>query len=351
MKFFLILLVTVFLFSAIHAQIDRDPQPAADPPGLRISTSRLFGKLVDNKTGKAIEAASVQLYQVKKDSLVGGMLTKSNGDFSFEDVEAGDSLKIVITAIGYDSLEQIIEVKADNRSRKFEKDLGNIALKTKTQELGNVTVVSNRPALELGIDRKVYNVSKSLVSTGSTGIDVIRNIPSVSVDIDGNITLRNSPPQIFIDGRPTILTLDQIPADNIEKVELITNPSAKFDAASAGGIINIVLKKNKRVGLNGILTASAGAPKVAGGNLNLNLRQGKFNFFLTGAFNQFGGKAKTETNRENKSDGIVDDYFNQVSSNDRLRRFQSIRFGADYFIDNRNTHDHYAGFWKRKFYK
>ena len=337
MKFFLILVVTVFLVPAIHAQIDRDQQPTADAPGMRINSSRLYGKLVDNKTGKGIEAASVQLYQAGSDSLVGGMLTKANGDFSFEDLEAGDSLKIVITAIGYDSLEQNIELNTGNRSMKFEKDLGNIVLKPRAQELGNVTVISNRPALELGIDRKVYNVAKSLVSTGSTGIDVIRNIPSVSVDIDGNITLRNSPPQIFIDGRPTILTLDQIPAENIEKVELITNPSAKFDAASAGGIINIVLKKNKRVGLNGILSASAGAPRVAGGNLNLNLRQGKFNFFLTGAFNQFGGKAKTETNRINKSNGTVEDYFNQMSSNDRLRRFQSIRFGADYFIDNRNT--------------
>ncbi|HZI53253.1 MAG TPA: outer membrane beta-barrel protein, partial [Chitinophagaceae bacterium] len=337
MKFYLFLVVTVFLVPGIHAQIDRDQQPTADAPGMRINSSRLYGKLVDNKTGKGIEAASVQLYQAGSDSMVGGMLTKANGDFSFEDLEAGDSLRIVITAIGYDSLEQNIELNTGNRSMMFEKDLGNIVLKPRAQELGNVTVISNRPALELGIDRKVYNVAKSLVSTGSTGIDVIRNIPSVSVDIDGNITLRNSPPQIFIDGRPTILTLDQIPAENIEKVELITNPSAKFDAASAGGIINIVLKKNKRVGLNGILSASAGAPRVAGGNLNLNLRQGKFNFFLTGAFNQFGGKAKTETNRINKSNGTVEDYFNQISSNDRLRRFQSIRFGADYFVDNRNT--------------
>ena len=166
-----------------------------------------------------------------------------------EDLEAGENLKIIITAIGYDSLEQTIELNAGNRSMKFEKDLGNIVLKPRAQELGNVTVISNRPALELGIDRKVYNVAKSLVSTGGTAIDVMKNIPSVSVDIEGNITLRNSPPQIFIDGRPTILTLHQIPAENIEKVELITNPSAKFDAASSGGIINMVFKKNKRMGL------------------------------------------------------------------------------------------------------
>ena len=118
----------------------------------------------------------------------------------------------------------------------------------------------------------------------------------MKVDIDGNVQLRNTSPQIFVDGRPTILTLDQIPADNIEKVELITNPSAKYDAASSGGIINVVLKKNKRVGLNGIISASVGTPKIINGNLNLNLRQGKFNFFLSGGYNQSGGKAKGETN-------------------------------------------------------
>ncbi len=337
MRFFLIFPVFVSLCLDMHAQVERDQPPTAETPGLRINSSRLFGKLVDNKTGKGIEAASVQLYLDQSDSLIAGMLTKPNGDFSFEDIKGADSLRIVISAIGYEPVEQTIEFSRSGRSANFERDLGNIALSAKAKELGNVTVVSNRPALELGIDRKVYNVSKSLVSTGSTGIDVIRNIPSVSVDIDGNVTLRNSPPQIFIDGRPTILTLDQIPAENIEKVELITNPSAKFDAASAGGIINIVLKKNKRVGLNGILSASAGAPRVAGGNLNLNLREGKFNVFLTGAYNQFGGKAKTTANRINKSHGVVEDYFNQYTTNDRLRRFRSIRFGTDYFLDNRNT--------------
>jgi outer membrane receptor protein involved in Fe transport len=105
--------------------------------------------------------------------------------------------------------------------------------------LGSVTVVGQRAALQMGIDRKVFNVDKSITSTGGTAVDVMRNIPSVSVDVEGNVQLRNSSPQIFVDGRPTILTLDQIAADDIERIELITNPSAKFDAASSGGIINV----------------------------------------------------------------------------------------------------------------
>ncbi len=112
--------------------------------------------------------------------------------------------------------------------------------------------------------------------------------------------LRNNSPQIFVDGRPTILTFDQIPADNIERVELITNPSAKFDAASTGGIINVVLKKNKKLGLNGLVSAGIGSPHIYNGNLALNLRQGKFNFFVNGNYNQSGGRPKSETYRTNK---------------------------------------------------
>jgi hypothetical protein len=165
----------------------------------------------------------------------------------------------------------------------------------------------------------------------------MKNIPSVSVDIEGNVQLRNSAPQIYVDGRPTILTLDQIPADHIDKVELITNPSAKFDAATSGGIINVVLKKNKRVGLNGVATISGGTPELFSANLNLNLRQGKFNFFASAGHNQSGGIARGQTLRQNKKGGVVTDYFNQYSANERDRNFNSGRFGTDIFINNRNT--------------
>lgn len=339
MKFFFVLLFLNLFFIATHAQIDREHQPASEIPGFQVKSNRLYGKLIDQKTGKPIEAASVQLFLADKDSIVTGMLSKPNGDFSFSDIPAGQKLKVVISAIGYEPLEQIIETSSAEQGRdaKSDKDLGNIELEENVQVLGGVTVVSNKPVLELGVDRKVYNVAKSLTSTGGTAIDVMKNIPSVKVDIDGNVQLRNTSPQIFVDGRPTILTLDQIPADNIEKVELITNPSAKYDAASSGGIINVVLKKNKRVGLNGVATAAVGTPRIVNGNLNLNLRQGKFNIFLSGGYNQSGGKAKGETMRQNKSNGIITDYFNQNTVNNRLRRFKSIRFGTDYFIDNRNT--------------
>jgi Outer membrane receptor proteins, mostly Fe transport len=309
-------------------------------------TGKLYGKIVDAKTNKGIEAASVQLFKISDNSLAGGMLTKPNGDFDILNISTTDSFRLEVSAIGYAMQEMVI---AFDKKGAAEKDLGNIKMQADAKYLGSVTVVAQKPALQMGIDRKVFDVQKSLVSTGGTGIDVMRNIPSVSVDVDGNVLLRNSSPQIFVDGRPTILTLDQIPADNIERVELITNPSARFDAASMGGIINVVLKKNRKLGLNGIVSAGIGTPRIGNGNMALNWRQGKVNFFVSGSYNQSGGRTKSETYRTNKDNGIATDYFNQFTETDRLRRFGSIRFGADYFMDNRNTLSISQNFVKGRF--
>jgi outer membrane receptor protein involved in Fe transport len=339
MRSFTFLILGIVSIISAHAQTDPEPQRIPEIGGLQIKVSRLYGKLVDPKTGKGVEAASVQLYIAGTDSLVDGMLTPANGDFRFLNPPAADSFRVVVSAIGYETWSQTISTATlkNNGSGAFEKDLGNINLLAQVKQLENVTVTGSRPALEMGIDRRVFNVAKSLTATGGTAVDVMKNIPSVTVDIEGNVQLRSSTPQIFVDGRPTILTLDQIPADNIEKVELITNPSAKYDAASSGGIINVVLKKNKRTGLNGIATVAVGSPKVFNSNLNLNIRQGKVNFFVIGSYNQGGGKNKGETERENKINGQTKDYFNQVTHNERMRRFRSLRFGIDYFLDNRNT--------------
>src|SRR5262249_53192933 len=161
----------------------------------------------------------------------------------------------------------------------------NIKLTVDEKLLSNVTVNSSKPLVQLAIDRKIYNVDKDISVAGGTAVDVMKNVPSVSVDIDGNVTLRNASPQIYVDGRPTTLTLDQIPADQIQSVEVITNPSAKFDASGGtAGILNIVLKKNRRAGYSGNLRA--GIDKRAKVNVggDINIKQGKVNFFANGNF-------------------------------------------------------------------
>ena len=262
-------------------------------------TVEFTGIITDSITNKALAGATITftydnpkitsdnpgLY-VKKNSI-----STNSGKFDIN-LPVVNKFSLTVSAIGYETLFKEIFLTDSSTSDKktILKNFGAVKLKQNSNTLSNVVVTATvAPAMQFGIDRKIFNVEKNITSQGGTAVDVMKNIPSLSVDVDGNVQMRNSTPQILIDGRPTILTLDQIPADDIERVELITNPSAKFDASSAGGIINIVMKKNKRVGFNGIASVGAGSPSVLTGNINLNLREKKFNFFASGNYNKSGG--------------------------------------------------------------
>jgi outer membrane receptor protein involved in Fe transport len=189
----------------------------------------------------------------------------------------------------------------------------------------------------MGIDRKIFNVEKNLTSVGGTAVDVMKSVPSVNVDIDGNVTLRNASPQIFVDGRPTTMTLDQIPADAIATVEIITNPSAKFDASGGGsGILNIVLKKNRKAGYNGNVRASIdrrGMPSLGG---DINVKQQKVNFF---ASTQAGIRKSITTANTTRTtfDNTAIAHFTQNNKPVNKGFFSFARMGMDYLMDNRNT--------------
>jgi outer membrane receptor protein involved in Fe transport len=312
-----------------------------------------YGKIVDAKTNKGLDGTSVQLVMTifdsvthtRRDSVVRGAITPSNGEFSFENLHVFGNYRLKITAIGFKPVDQKVafdlkdaqSFDPDQRLGAIDKDLGNIKLEQDTQNLQQVTVTAEKPLIQLGIDRKVYNVEKDISASGGTAVDIMKNIPSLAVDIDGNVTLRNATPTIFVDGRPTTLTLDQIPADEIESVEIITNPGAKFDASGGvSGILNIVMKKNRKPGYNGAIRA--GVDKRGGYNIggNLNVKEGKFNFFLSGNYNH----------RKTISPGTTDrltfisnpEYqLHQVDSSVGNSHFVFARFGLDYFMDNRNT--------------
>lgn len=349
MKYIYLFFVSfLFILSDSYAQIDREPLPSGDADILQVNSgSRVYGKVVDIQTNKSVEAASVQLFakinsignSAFKDSLIAAMLTKPNGEFSFEKVSTFGNLELVISAVGYGEYKKdfVFAPGSVDSAAAVTKDLGNVVLSRAHERLEAVTIVADRPALRLGIDKKIFDVDKSLTSKGGTAVDLMKNIPSISVDVDGNVEMRNSAPTIFVDGRPTILTLDQIPSDNIDRIELITNPSAKYDASSSGGIINIILKKNKRNGFNGLVSLSGGTPGIFSSNANLNLRQGKLNFFLSGNYNNSENESNGKSFRQNKVDGVTENYFDQYSISDRKREFTSLRFGLDYFVDNRNT--------------
>ncbi|MCZ2395417.1 MAG: TonB-dependent receptor [Chitinophagales bacterium] len=335
--------ILTFSFLNLQAQIDREPLPDPDNSTIKVSTGKtLIGKVIELGTNKPIEAATVQLFAVKgpegasADSLISVVLTKANGDFRFEHI-GFDSVRVVVSSVGF-SPATIASVFAPGNDQSTQRqDIGNVILPREAQQLQAVVVTAATPRMKLGIDKKVFDVAQSLTSKGGTAEDVLKTIPSVSVDIDGNVQLRSGTPIIYVDGRPTILTLDQIPSDNIDKIELITNPSAKFDASSGSGIINVILKKDKRRGMNGIVSLSGGTPQLFRGNANLNLRQGKLNFFVSGGYNTSESKSKGTSDRINKVNGVVNNYFNQQSVNERERNFKSVRGGMDFFMDNRNT--------------
>jgi outer membrane receptor protein involved in Fe transport len=317
-------------------------------------TGRFYGKVVD-ASNKGIEAASVTLVTTRMDTatkkpkevIVGGMLTSNSGDFSIEGVPLFGKYKIKITGIGYKEHDQPVAFEMPNRNAvgndpsamlgALDKDLGNIKLEIDAQVLGNVTVTASKPMLQMSIDRKIFNVEKNLTSTGGTAVDVMKNVPSVNVDIDGNVTLRNAPPQIFVDGRPTNLSLEQIPADAIESVEIITNPSAKFDASGGtAGILNIVMKKNKRVGYSGSVRANVDSRLKFGLGTDINIRQNKVNIFGSVNFNQRKSISNGITTRTTTL-GNNTYYTTQVDETTQEFNFGFARGGFDYFIDNRNT--------------
>lgn len=319
--------------------------------GQNMNMGHFYGKVVDANTNKPLEAASLQLTQSKMDTatkkrrevVVAAMLTDKKGEFSIDNLPIMGNFQLLITAIGFASYDQKISFNLNmggDRSQMMnaiDKDLGNIKMTPDPKQLEGVVVTGAKNMLQMNIDRKVFNVDKSLTSVGGTAVDVMKNVPSVNVDIDGNVTLRNAPPQIFIDGRPTTLTLDQIPADEIESVEIITNPSAKFDASGGGsGILNIVLKKNRKAGYNGNVRANLDSRLSHGFGADVNIKQGKINFFANGMYMKRKSVSTQSTTRTDYINGARA-ILSQSSEPNSEGHFAFGRAGFDYLPDNRNT--------------
>lgn len=332
------------------------PGGGANRGGQSMNLGQFYGKVIESTNNKPLEAVSVLLIQNKfdsatkkrKDVVVAGMLTDKKGEFSLENLNIMAQYKLQITAIGFKPYEAKVAFQLNMAGAKngdmssmlsnVVKDLGNLTLTPDAQQLATVNVSSSKALLEMKIDRKVFNVEKNLTSVGGTAVDVMKNVPSVNVDIDGNVTLRNAAPQIFIDGRPTTLTLEQIPADEIASVEIITNPSAKFDASGGGaGILNIVMKKNRKAGYNGNINASIDSRGKPGFGGDINVKQNKINFFARARVNTRKSIGISNSERTNYLNNDTISIFDQHSNPLNKGYFGFGRAGFDYFIDNRNT--------------
>lgn len=297
---------------------------------------RVYGTLIDAKTKKPVEFASVTVLWWNKDSLIGGALANGNGEFNVENLPPMGSFRLRATQIGYKTFETKIFIKIPD---KLEQDLGNIPLELDEKLLNEVEVTAEKNTVVMSIDKRTYNVDKDLSTRGGTAVDVMKNVPGVTVDAEGNAQLRNQSPIIFVDGRPTTMSLQQIPADQIDRIEIITNPSVKYDASATGGILNIILKKNLKPGYNGMAMAYVGTGDRYGGMLNLNVKEGKWNFSATYHYNQAINQPKGYTKKINKdsASGRELSYYNSENKTHSKNMFNFGKLGVDYSINNRNT--------------
>lgn len=335
MKKFLYLF-TVFFFTTLFIEAQGPPAGNKDMmKALADIKGRVYGKLIDAKTKKPIEFASVVVLWFNKDSLLGGTLTKENGEFSIENLPPMGGFRFRATQIGYKKYESKFYLQMPS---KLELDLGDIKFEVDEKQLGEVEVTAEKNTVVMSIDKRTYNVDKDISVRGGSAADVMKNVPGVTVDADGNAQLRNQNPTIFVDGRPTNLTLQQIPADQIDRVEIITNPSVKYDASATGGILNIIMKKNLKPGYNGMLMAYVGTGDRYGGMGNFNLKQGKWNYSLMYSYNQAINATQGYTKRT-QLDSLQNPsgYFNQNNDTRFTTIFNFGKLGIDYSINNRNS--------------
>ncbi|MDX5325266.1 MAG: TonB-dependent receptor family protein [Bacteroidota bacterium] len=320
MSFKRLLGISILLFLSFQVLAQR-------PGGISIT-----GKVLEGSNQDPIPYAAIALLMAESDSIVTGGLTDEKGKFSLSGLRPG-KYRLSISFMGFSKKVMPIELAPGSPV-----NLGNILLIPDNQVLNEVEVSAEKEMMTMQVDRKVFNVSKDISTQGGTAIDAMKNIPSLLVESDGSVTIRNASPMIFVDGRPTTLTLEQIPADEIERIEVITNPSARFDASATGGILNIVLKKNLAPGYNGMVILGAGTGRERyNGMASLNVRLGKWNVNSSFSLNSRDVPTDAMTEQTNLQNGEPTGGYKQEALNNRYRKFQFGRLGIDYSLSNSST--------------
>ncbi len=300
------------------------------------------GIILDQDTNTPLEYATLSFFNPRLQKVVTGGITDGNGQFNIE-IDAG----VYDISIEYISFE----TKKISKQKLFKNtDLGAITLALDRESLDDVVIIAEKTTVEVRLDKKIYNVGKDLTVSGGTVSDVLDNVPSVSVDVEGNVALRgNDNVRILINGKPSGLVglnstdaLRQLPAESIERVEVITSPSARYDAEGTAGILNIILRRSKLQGLNGAITINSGYPLRAGISGNINYRTGDFNFFTTSGYNyrEIPGNSLSETRFLNIDDNGLDNpdtFLNEKRDFDRIRKGLNTNFGVEWYINDSSS--------------
>ncbi|ESU28225.1 putative TonB-dependent receptor [Flavobacterium limnosediminis JC2902] len=331
---FLVLLTTLFSFAQQKPQTQK---------------VKVTGKVIEKSTNQPLEYASVYAQNTKNPSLVSGGMTDAKGEFTF-DVPAG-VYYIKIEFLGFKTVE--FKDKAINSDT----NLGVIAVTEDSKQLDEVVIIAEKSTVEIKLDKKVYNVGKDMTVKGGTASDVLDNVPSVSVDVDGNVSLRgNENVKILIDGKPSGMigvnvaqALKQLPADSVDKVEVITNPSSRYESEGGGGIVNIILKKGKNQGINGSVTGTVGHPQNYGLTANFNFRAENFNFFTNLGYNNSISPGNFLRNSEYLDPNPGSPTFiDEMRENDRERKGKNNNFGLEWYLSKSLTWTNTIGFSKNE---
>lgn len=291
------------------------------------------GEVIEASSNLPLAYATVALFDSATKQTITGVITADDGTFKIE--TATKQCYLQISFMGF-----VPKTITDFTIVRGKVNLGTISLKQDAEQLGEIVVEAEVSSSQFKLDKRIFNIGKDLSSTGASALEVLNNVPSVNVDIEGAISLRGSSGvQVLINGKPSILTddggaLGSITADMIDSIEVITNPSAKYDAEGTSGIINIVIKKDERKGINGALSLNTGIPDNNSVGISLNRRSEKFNLFT-----QMGlGRRVYPRDSENTNENL--DTSNSIVSEGtdlRVEKFYNITLGTDYYVNANNV--------------
>ncbi len=308
------------------------------------NSGKVLGAIKDGGTEKIIDAASISLLKAKDSSIVKVAITDKEGNFNFENVKMGSYL-VLATSVGHSKVySKSFEISGDQNLV----NVGVLPLVPVDKNLTEVVVNSKRQLIEQKIDKTVINVDAAISNEGSTALEVLEKSPGVTVDKDGNISLKGKQGvMVMLDGKPSYLTgqelanlLRSMPSNNVDQIEIMTNPSAKYDAAGNSGIINIKTKKNKQRGFNGStnLSFGQGIYEKTNNSLNLNYRNGKFNVFANLSGNYRRDFQQLDIKRIYiNADNSINAVFEQRSNEMRYNSNYNTKVGADFYASKKTT--------------
>ena len=329
MKRLLLTLLIVITTCTVFAQRPNNSQ--------NITKIKISGNITDSETAEPLEYATISLVNERFPNRIQGGITNENGNFDIE-IFPG-KYNITLEYIGFQ------KVTLENRIIRVTTRLGDFKLNINSESLNEVELIGERTEIEIRLDKRIYNVGKDITVRGGSVTDVMDNIPAVSVDVEGNISLRgNDNVRILINGKPSGLVglsgsaaLRQLPAESIEKVEVVTSPSARYEASGTAGIINIILKKDELIGFNATFIANTGIPEYLGSTATLNWRTKKLNVFSTTTYRDQKSLGGGVFNNEYFNGDLPSSFANETRDYDRIRKNYFINLGAEYYINDKTS--------------